>query len=804
MNFMNRINRIIGITGILTIAISAQIMLGDLEESGLQSLIAGQARGGSMQPSMAEMLYIQQMLGQERMGMGMGGTNTLFSQRRDTSNLFIGVDSALGTPFFLADTMSFVMVIDTIAIDSLHFYNDIEELRKLTPDGKKRVVLRKKRVPRNMEKLQRYESMFFKSANPSVFSGITSGVGGNYPLKPGDELVLTIWGGVEKESKLTINNQGMVNVESVGLISLNGTTLAAAEGILKTRLSRVYSGIGRGQTFVNLRLESLSPVKVFLLGEVEKPGAYVFHGNTTVFQALYMAGGPNSKGTVRSVQIARGDSVFSIDLYDYLMYGKNTNRAILFDGDVVFLSRAKILAEIDGAVGRPAIYELKEGEGVAQLIAFANGINSNTAEQNMILKRIFPDGRMDYKTISKPSDYISGEDTLSLQNDDAIMVFKSAEESLFNATILGAIKYPGTYQFKDSMSVADLVQISGGLLETGYSGRVHILRAVPKGGYQLFSQNLNSEEFIALEPRDTLIVYSLKEMFRPDSVSIGGAVLNPGYYPYYEEMDAKDLVLLAGGYLAQSKKNSLSIGRLDKNGTVKTSEHSVNRNYDSNKNLKIRLLPWDHVEIPYDSSFYRPELVVLSGFVRNPGVYSLNHPEETLESLIKRTGGFLDEAYMNGTKFFRRSMIEHDSLKKDSTFGLVGIDIFKTLKKEKRNNIKLMNGDSIHIPQKSISVRVSGEVGQETNVLWKKGAKASWYVEQAGGIRVTGDANRVMIRYANGSVTQASKAESEPDPGSEIYVPYKKPPEEIRWTQVVNAFGTIVTATAALLIVFIK
>ncbi|MDR3000207.1 MAG: SLBB domain-containing protein [Fibromonadaceae bacterium] len=783
---------------IMVQTVSAQMMLGDLDDSGLQSLIgAGQARGMGAQPSMAEMLYIQQMLGQERRG-----SANLFSQRRDTSNLFIGVDSAIGAPIFLADTMSFVMVIDTIAIDSLHFYNDIEELRKLTPDGKKRVVLRKKRVPRSMEQLQRYESIFFKSANPSIFSGVTSGVSGNYPLKPGDELVLTIWGGVEKESHFVINNQGMVNVESVGMVSLSGTTLAAAEGILKTRLSRVYSGINRGQTFVNLRLENLSPLKVFLLGEVEKPGAYVFHGNTTVFQALYMAGGPNSKGTVRSVQVARGDSIFNIDLYDYLMYGKNTNRATLFDGDVVFLSRAKILAEIDGSVGRPAIYELKEGEGVTQLIAFASGINPDAAEQNMILRRIFPDGRMDYKTISKPSDYINGEDTLSLQNGDAIMVFKSAEKSILNTTILGAIKYPGTYQLNDNMTATDLIQVSGGLLETGYSGRVHILRAVPKGGYQLFSQNLGSEKSIALEPRDTLVVYSLKEMFRSDSVSIGGAVSNPGYYLYYEGMDAKDLVLLAGGYLAQSKKNTLSIGRLSQGDTIKTSKHAVSPDYDDNKDSRIKLLAWDHVEIPYDSSFYRPELVVLSGAFRNPGVYSLSHPEETLQSLIKRTGGFTDEAYTEGTKFFRRSMLAKDSLKRDTTLGLVGVDISRSMKKENRNNIKLMDGDSIHIPQKAISVRVRGEVGLATNVLWRKGAKASWYVEQAGGVKLTGDKDRVMIKYANGSVALASKAERDPDPGSEVFVPYKRPPDDIQWTQIVSAFGTVVTAVAAFIIAY--
>jgi protein involved in polysaccharide export with SLBB domain len=794
--FKNLVNPLILIILVQTIAFSQ--IGGSLEEQ----LLSGQMLS-SGKSSMSEMLYIQQMLGRERQG-----SSFFFPQKSDSSNLFLSADSAIGKPLNPKDTLRFIMISDTISLDSLHFYDDIEELGKVTPDGKKRIVLRKKRVPKEVAVLRRYESTFFESTNPAMFSSVTSGVTGNYPLKAGDELVLTVWGAVEKEMQLKINNQGNVNVESVGIVSLNGATLATAEGILKTRLSRVYSGISKGQTFVNLRLESLSPVKIFLLGEVEKPGGYVLHGNTTVFQAIYMAGGPNREGSVRSIQIARADSVFTIDLYDYLMRGKHSSKAVLFDGDIVLLPRAKILAEIDGAVGRPAIYELKEGEGVAQLISFASGLNSDAAEQSMVLRRIFPNGRMDFETISKPDDYISGKSSLLLRNGDALLVFRSVEKSMYNATILGAIKYPGTYQFTEGLTASNLVEISGGLLEAGYSGRVHVLRAVPQGGYHLFSQNLEDEKSIALEPRDTLVVYSLKDMFKPDSVSIGGAVSNPGYYQYYEGMDAKDLVLLAGGYLAESKKSSLSIGRLDSEGRLtKSTEYSVPKNYDSKDNANIRLQAWDHVEIPYDSNFYRPELVTLSGAFRNPGVYSLISPDETLESLIRRTGGFTEEAYLDGARFFRKSLalaeIEKDTLGISETFGLVGIDISKSLKKEKRNNINLMNGDSIHIPLKSISVKVLGHVGSTTNVLWRKSANVKWYLDQAGGVSIDGDIDRVMIRYANGSVALASKAERAPDPGSEVYVPYKKPPDPVVWTQVVAAIGSIAGVISTLVLAYV-
>jgi protein involved in polysaccharide export with SLBB domain len=488
------------------------------------------------------------------------------------------------------------------------------------------------------------------------------------------------------------------------------------------------------------------------------------------------------------------------------MHGKNVKGATLFDGDIVFLPRARILAEVDGSVGRPAVYELKEGEGVKQLISFAGGINPDAAEQNMVLKRLFPNGRKDYETISKPSDYIDGKDSLLLRNGDALMVFKSAEETMFNVTILGAIKYPGTYQLKDSMNAANLVEISGGLQETGYSGRIHVLRAISQGGYRLLSQNLIGEKSIALEPRDTLVVYSLRNMYKPDSVSIGGAVSKPGYYQYYGGMDAKDLVLLAGGYLASYKIGSLFINRLNPDGrTIEKTMHPVPQGYDKNDDPKIRLKAWDHIEIPYDSNFYRPELVVLSGAFKNPGTYTLKHRDETLESVIKRADGFTNEAYLDGAQFFRRSImvIPEDTTQRDSTFGLIGVDISKVLKKEKRNNVTLLDGDSIYIPPRAISVRVIGHVGLVTNVLWKKGAKAEWYVYQAGGVSITGDKERIMIKYANGSVSLSSEADRPPDPGSEIIVPYREPPAPIVWTQIVAAVGTIAGALSTLLLAYV-
>jgi protein involved in polysaccharide export with SLBB domain len=275
-------------------------------------------------------------------------------------------------------------------------------------------------------------------------------------------------------------------------------------------------------------------------------------------------------------------------------------------------------------------------------------------------------------------------------------------------------------------------------------------------------------------------------------------------------MAAKDLVLLAGGFLPNRKKGELRLERVRADGRgTSTQNLNVADTYEAGENVPLQA--WDHLEVPTDAEFYRPEAVALTGAFKNPGVYTLAHPGESLKSLIDRAGGFLADGYPEGAQFFRRDLARkyielsaRDTVASNIAtianftipWGLVGIDVSKAVKGDKKNNVGLQNGDSIFVPQKAISVRVTGEVGLPTNVLWCKGCDADYYVNQAGGVAYNGDVDRVMIRYANGSMVLASDASRDPDPGAEIIVPYKKALEPVRWTQVVSALGTVITAIA--------
>lgn len=789
---------------IVATSVTAQLSgASSMDPATLKALMAAQSGSGSAgMMSDAEMLYMQKMLQQERTGASKSGAMALQSGvlgANDSTSLLLPPDSVmLGGPGMRPDTMMVTSVLDTIPLDSVKLYEDIEELLEISSDGKGQIVRRKKLVPRQHQ-AKRYEQAIFETADPSIYASTTAGVNGDYPIKVGDALVLTLWGEVEKEYPLNVNNQGKVNVEGVGMVSLNNTNLAEAEAILKTKLAKIYSGVNRKATFVNLRLETLSPIKVFILGDVVKPGGYVFHGNTSVFQALYQAGGPNGKGSVRSIQVTREDTVFQIDLYQYLMFGKKTEPSVLLDGDVVFLPRASALVEAKGDVGRSAIYELKPGEGVTELLEFAGKINPTAADQGMVVERLFLGGRKDYVTIAPPKAYVTGGEKYPLQDGDVLQIFQSAEPSNVSVTILGSIKYPGTYQYLQGMLASDLVKVAGGPTEQSYEGRIQVLRPIAKGGYNLFSQSLAGQG-IPLQPRDTLIVYSARDLYKPDSVTVGGAVVKPGAYEYYAGMTAKDLILLAGGFLPQREEGKLRLDRLNATGRgTHTQVLNIADNYEAEASgAAIPLKPWDHVEVPVNPDFHRPEKVVLYGAFRKPGTYNLLYPGEKVGELVARSGGFQDEAYLEGAQFYRHALVR-DTL---DTLGQIGLDLNKALKGEGRNNIQLRDGDSLYVPVLKVSVRVSGEVGFPTNVLWRKGRMADWYVSQAGGFNLFSDPERVMIKYANGSIVLASQADRDPDPGSEIIVPYKKPPEPVQWTQIVSAFGTVMTAIAAFVVAY--
>jgi polysaccharide export outer membrane protein len=640
---------------------------------------------------------------------------------------------------------------------------------------------------------KRYEQRIFQDLDRSAFSSASGSAGRDYILGPGDAVTVALWGDKEKEYSLILNQDGKIFMEGIGLVTLAGNNLDAGQQLLKQRLAKVYSGIVRGSTHVELSLGRAGPIRVFVLGEVKVPGGYVFSGHSSILSAMYFAKGPTDIGTVRNLQLTRSGNRFSLDLYKYLIRGESLSPQALQDNDILFAARAEALVEVKGDVGRPATYELKKGEGVKELLEFAGGLNPTASAQKLTLRRIFPGGKMDYVELATPQEYLTGKAKMELLDGDKVTVEKSTEPSRNFLTIAGPVKYPGTYDATGITTVNQLVDKAGGLREDAFLGRVHIVRFRPDGSSSLQAYSLDSTvlDSISLIPKDNVLLYSLKEMLLPDSVQITGAVFKPGKYVFRSGMTAMDLVMHAGGYLPHHENGRIIVFR--SSGRERTVEQISLKVEDglSKTDAGFTLHPNDLVQIPVDPRWYQKEVIVLDGLFQHPGKYALLYPGEKLSSVVERAGGFKEDAYIEGGRFYRA---------KDSV-GRVGIDLGQALRKSRsKANIGMVGGDSIFIPARLNTVKVIGEVGFETSLLFQEGATVQYYIEKAGGYTRRSEKDRVVVQYANGETSRDGYFNRKPDAGSVIYVPQGPEPKPIEWFTGINALlGTVGVIAAVIL-----
>jgi polysaccharide export outer membrane protein len=658
-----------------------------------------------------------------------------------------------------------------------------------TETGLRKGKLRKSNAPPP----KRYEQRIFRNVDRTVFSSASGAAGRDYVLGPGDEISVSLWGEREKEYDLILNHDGKIFLEGAGVIKLAGSNLNEAQEMVKQHLGKVYSGITRGTAHVDVSLAKAGPIRVFVLGEVKLPGGYVFSGNSSILSALYFAQGPSDIGTVRNLQLSRNGKKYPLDLYSYLIHGEALSPNLLLDGDVLFAGRADALVEIAGDVGRPAIYELKKGEGIKELLEFAGRPNATAAEHKLTLQRIFPDGKIDYMDLASPKDYLAGKAKMELQDGDKVLVEKSTETGKNYYSISGPVKYPGNYEATGVRTVQQLVVKAGGLREDAFLGRVHVVHLNPDGSSTLRGISLDTAliDTIALQPTDYVILYSTKDMYLPDSVGIAGAVFNPGKYEFREGMTAKDLVMQAGGFLPHREKGRLVIFRSDTR--QRTVDQIVINDEDGLRKVGpgFRLQPTDFVHVPVDSGWYIKQVVTLEGLFVHPGKYVLLYPGESLASVVQRAGGFKDNAYQEGGRFFR----SRDGV------GKIGVDVKRAVNSPgNKANISLVDGDSLYIPERLSTVKVIGEVGFETSVLYKSGSSVQYYIEKAGGFTRRSEKNRVVVQYANGETSRDGYFNRKPDAGSVIYVPQGPEPKPIEWFQGIQALlGTLGVAAAVIL-----
>jgi protein involved in polysaccharide export with SLBB domain len=663
----------------------------------------------------------------------------------------------------------------------------------------------------------------------------------NYIIGPGDEIVVNIYGYQEAKHTLRVSPEGDITVPYAGSIYVAGLTIEQATIKIKNRLAASgYSNIRTGLTKVNVSIGRIRSIKVTILGEVNKPGTYTIPSLATVFNALYLSGGPNEIGSMRNIQVIRnGKLIDQLDMYDFLINGNQSGNILLRDQDVIRIPPYTARVSFDGEVKRTGLFEVKEGENLQQVLNYAGGFTDSAYTASIKAYKITD-------TEKKIFDISKDKFTSYFPSRSESYVVGKVIDRFANRVILqGAVYLPGEYELTPGMTVGDLLKKAQGLKEEAYLNRGIITRVRNDLTEEViaFSPSLllrGAEKDIVLQKDDQVTISSVLNFRDKQTVLINGEVRKPGEFTFRENMSLKDALVLAGGFTDAATPQRIEIARRIKREGYDTSDLQIAEviNVESLSGLDIsgkdvKLFPWDVIVVRKNPSYRTQVNVRIEGEVAYPGNYVLQSKNERVSALLKRAGGLTREAYPNGVYLKRlnsNSVVSQlttqkvnkiqQQLKDTSMrvaeevlrpFDQMAINLTNVLNSPGGiDDIILEEGDVLTVPQRRSEVRITGEVLFPTQVVYEDNMTLEDYLGRAGGVTEGADSKRIYVLYPNGNAGRTTRylfGKKYPviTPGAEIIVP-KKPESKRQRLSTAELVGitTAITAMAAVLVQLLK
>lgn len=656
----------------------------------------------------------------------------------------------------------------------------------------------------------------------------------NYRLGPGDEVVIDIWGTSEDHMRQTISPEGSIMISQIGPVYLNGLTIKDANQHIKSAFSRKYAGMNDAETDIQVTLGQVRTIQVDILGEVATPGTFRMSPFSSVFHALYRAGGINDIGSLRNIQVLRnGKKVAGVDIYDYLFKGKTSGNIRLQEGDVIIVPPYEQLVNIDGNVKRPMYYEIKPDETVKSLLDYAGGFTGDAYGGMVRLSR-------QSGTENELYNIDRGEfATYRLQDGDIITVGTILDRYANRVELKGAVYRPGMFAIGDGLkTVRDLIDKADGVTEDAYTDRVLLYREGPEKQLEVVALDLKdilrgAAPDITLKRNDMLVISSVNELEERGDVYIGGQIARPGAYPYAANSTVEDLIFQAGGLLEGASTARVDISRriVDPSATEATNQLaqeftvSIENGLAVGKGKGFRLKPYDRVEVRRSPGYAPQETVAIDGEVLFAGTYTLRKRNERLSEFVTRAGGLIDGAYIKGAHLSRRLSESELAARKEalrlamsnnsenmgdsiaidkidlSNMYNVGINLEKALANPGSDyDLVLMPGDSLYVPEKQSTVKISGDVMFPNAVIYEPGKKLSHYINQAGGYGQRAKKGKAFIVYMNGTVARA-KRNTPIEPGCHIIVPSKPQNGGTDWSKILTlttGFMSVATMVATI------
>ena len=630
----------------------------------------------------------------------------------------------------------------------------------------------------------------------------------NYRLGPGDEVIIDIWGASQNTIRQQISPDGTINIQKIGPVNLNGLTIAEANDYLKKTLNKIYNGLNNTNdptSDIRLTLGSIRTIQINVMGEVVQPGTYSLSSFSTVFHALYRAGGVSDIGSLRNVQLVRnGKNIATIDVYQFIMKGHIQDDIRLQEGDVVIVPAYDVLVKIDGKVKRPMRFEMKKDENLSTLISYAGGFEADAYTRSL---RVVRQNGQEYEVNTvKDLDY----SVYKMRNGDVVTAEAILNRFTNKLEIRGAVYRPGIYQLNGKLNtVRELVNEAQGLTGDAFLNRAVLYRQREDLTTEVIPVDIKAimdgtSQNIILAKNDILYIPSIHDLEDRGDVVIHGEVAKPDSYPYADNMTLEDLIIQAGGLREAASVVRVDVSRRIRNPRSTADNDTIGRTYTFS--LKegfvvdgtpgFVLQPYDEVYVRRSPGYQAQQNVVVEGEILFGGSYAMTSREERLSDLINKAGGTTNYAYLRGAKLTRvategekkrmgdvirlmsrqlgEAMMDSLGVRVEDHF-TVGIDLEKAIANPgSASDLVLREGDVVFIPKNTNTVTINGAVMVPNTVSYIAGKNIDYYLNQAGGYSDNAKKSKKFIVYMNGQVTKVKgSGKKQIEPGCEIIVPSK-------------------------------
>ena len=646
----------------------------------------------------------------------------------------------------------------------------------------------------------------------------------NYVLGPGDRIIIDIYGASQKTLQLQVSPEGTVTLPSYGPVKVGGLTVAAAQ-------LRISSTLGSRYSSSNLRLSlgQTRSMTVNVMGEVKTPGTYTLSAFSTVFHALYMAGGINDIGTLRNIKVFRnGRQITVVDVYEYILNGRLAGNIRLLENDVIVVGPYDCLVGIEGNVKRPMFYEMRPTESVGTVLKYAGGFTGDAYKKSVRLTR----KSGDRYTVHNVEEFDMS--TFKVNDGDAISVDGILNRFENTVEIKGAVFRPGKFQLgKDVTSVRSLIEAADGVTEDAFTAHAVLHRMRLNRTLEVIAVDVagilnGTVADIPLKSEDVLFVPTESERMNERVFSIEGEVISPGTYEFAENTTIEDLILQAGGLTDAASTAKVDVSRriIDPKAQQGTNAISKTYSFELKDGFVIDgqpgfiLEPYDIVQVRRSPTYMEPRNIFIEGEVQFSGIQTLSTKNQRLSDAIKAAGGFTDEAYVKGARLIRTVTEDErnraaDLMKQISTRGNQGdsiqtsqLNLFKTytvginLDKAMENpggdyDVVLRDGDRIIVPEYNGTVKISGNVQFPNTVAFNEKKGYKYYINKAGGFGNRAKKSKTFIIYQNGTMAEVGRG-TKVEPGCEIVVPTKAKKDMSTITQWLS-IGSSITGLAAMI-----